>query len=158
MNSVIKVISSLGNWLNQLHRNNPALYALALVVITAVVTAMVNSIAVKLQDDPPAIKGLDKVSGMIERMALDFYGKSDEESKQKVTEDVIAYLENRMRETYVTKDEFKRTQSYMTDPETGTITVLRMKDKRIHAFLIDPKEIETNKQNSTHRTTLSHGM
>ena len=85
---------------------------------------------------------------MIERMALDFYGKSDEDAKQKVTEDVIAYLENRMRETYVTKDKFKRSQSYMTDPETGEITALRIKDDGIYVVSIDPKEIETNRQSS----------
>lgn len=158
MNSVIKAMSSFSEGLNQFQRNNAALYTVVLIVVTAIVTAVVNSVAAKLQDDPPAIKGLDKVSGMIERMALDFYGKSDEDAKQKVTEDVIAYLENRIRETYVTKDEFKRSQSYMTDPETGEITVLRIKDDGIYAVSIDPKEIETNKQTSAQDAASSHGI
>lgn len=81
MNFVIKAISSFSDWLNQFQWNNAALYTVVLIVVTAIVTAVVNSIAVKIQDDPPAIKGLDKVSGMIERMALDFYGKSDEDAK-----------------------------------------------------------------------------
>lgn len=156
MNSVIKAMSSFSDGLNKFQRNNAALYTVVLIVVTAIVTAVVNSVAAKFQDDPPAIKGLDKVSGMIERMALDFYGKSDEESKQKVTEDVIAYLENRMRETYVTKDEFKRSQSYMTDPETGEITVWRIKGDGIYAVSIDPKEFETNKLNSIQETSVDH--
>ena len=156
MKSVIKAMSSFSEGLNQFQRNNAAMYTVVLIVVTAIVTAVVNSVAAKLQDDPPAIKGLDKVSGMIERMALDFYGKSDEESKQKVTEDVIAYLENRMRETYVTKDEFKRSQSYMTDPETGEITALRIKGDGIYAVSIDPKEFETNKLNSIQETSVDH--
>lgn len=156
MNSVIKAMSSFSDGLNKFQRNNAALYTVVLIVVTAIVTAVVNSVAAKFQDDPPAIKGLDKVSGMIERMALDFYGKSDEESKQKVTEDVIAYLENRMRETYVTKDEFKRSQSYMTDPETGEITVWRIKGDGIYAVSIDPKEFETNKLSSIQETSVDH--
>lgn len=156
MNSVIKAMSSFSDGLNKFQRNNAALYTVVLIVVTAIVTAVVNSVAEKFQDDPPAIKGLDKVFGMIERMALDFYGKSDEESKQKVTEDVIAYLENRMRETYVTKDEFKRSQSYMTDPETGEITVWRIKGDGIYAVSIDPKEFETNKLNSIQETSVDH--
>ena len=58
-----------------------------LIVVTAIVTVVVNSSAAKIQDDPPDIKGLDKVSDMIERMALDFYWKSDGNAKQKVTEE-----------------------------------------------------------------------
>ena len=157
MNSVIKAMSSFSDGLNKFQRNNATLYTVVLIVVTAIVTAVVNSVAAKLQDDPPAIKGLYKVSGMIERMALDFYGKSDEESKQKVTEDVVAYLENRMRETYVTKDEFKRSQSYMTDPETGEITALRIKDNHVYAVSIDPKEFETNKLNSIQEASVEHG-
>lgn len=53
-----------------------------------------------------------------------------------------------MRETYVTKDEFKRSQSYMTDPETGEITVLRIKGDGIYAVSIDSKEIDTNRKSS----------
>lgn len=150
MNIVIRAISSFSVWLNHFQQNNAALYTIVLILVTAVVTAIINGVAAKLQDEPPAIKGLDKVSAMIERMALDFYGKSDEESRQKVTEEVLAYLEKEIRGTYVTKEEFKRSQSYMTDPETGTITVLRMKDNHICAVTFDPNENETNKLDSVH--------
>ena len=150
MNIVIRVMSSFSEWLNHFQQNNAALYTIVLILVTAIVTAIINGIAAKIQDEPPAIKGLDKVSAMIERMALDFYGKSDEEAKQKVTEDVLAYLEKEIRNKYVTKEEFKKSQSYMTDPETGTITVLRMKDNHICAVTFDPNESETNKLDSTH--------
>lgn len=140
MNSVVKAISSFSDWLNQFQQNYAALYTIVLILVTAVVTAIINGIAAKMQGDPPAIKGLDKVSSMIERVAMDFYGKSDEEAKQKVTEDVIAYLEKEIRGKYVTKEEFKKSQSYMTDPETGKITVLRAREDGIYAISINPDE------------------
>ena len=58
----------------------------------------------------------------------------------------------------MTKDEFKRSKSYMTDPGTGEITALRIKDDGIYAVSIDPKEIETNKQSSAQGIFSRHGI
>ena len=136
----MKVVRAINQWLNDFQSKNAALYSILLVVFTAIVTVLVNSVASVLQDEPPAIKGLGKVASMIERLSLDFYGKADEESIQNVTDKVIMYLENEIREKYVTKEEFKKSQSYITDPETGEITVLRVKEDRVYAISINPND------------------
>lgn len=151
MSSSTNIFTMASKWLNQFQRQNTALYSIVLVVVTAIVTVVVNSIAAKVQDDPPVMKSLEKVSLMIERMALDFYGKVDEDSKRRVTEEVLRYLEKEVREKYVTKDEFKKSQSYMTDPKTGNITVLRVRDNHIYAVSINPNDCDSDKQGNQSR-------
>ena len=140
MNRIMKVVRAINQRLNDFQLNNAALYSILLVVFTAIVTVLVNSVASGLQDEPPAIKGLEKVASMIERLSLDFYGKADEESIQNVTDKVIMYLENEIREKYVTKEEFEKTQNYIKDPETGNITVLRVREGGIYAVSINPDD------------------
>ena len=126
--------------LNQFQASNPVIYALILIVITAFVASVFNYVVSRLQPKSSVEVISERILSMIERLSRDFYGKTDVESRGKIADELLKCIEEQLREKFVTKDEFEKTKGYMTDPETGKITVLRAKDGMITAVTFDPDE------------------